>query len=514
MDLNQAFKSTCKVLFGQEIGELSEFEQYLSETMFPYRTANSDISGKEVLVSIPHYPQESKFISQDEITKVKFEPLNINEIKDIDSLLEAAEERAIFCGNKIFGKCENVERVDNCIDCSNIKKGHNIWQVKNGSNISYMRESEYVFGVSAFPKSKYSIRCLEGVNSTRCFESYYSSKISDLFYAFNCVGCQDCIFAFNLRSKRYNIGNLQLEKGKYVELKKKLVTEIAEKLQKNKRAWSISDIANHRLSKKEIETEISYPYSPVPRKVEEAFNKTTEIVFGKERKNIQNFGPWLLRRAMDPKKIKGAFGNSTYKVNLPIVKDISASRLVTLKEALKTAERTVSEKELEEITIVKMIDYASKDAYFTFEFVDGYNEDTVDTSAIFTAMHTYRCWDCTNSKYAGFASTAIESEYIFGGGLRILHSHFCINCYDPFNCKGCFEVDSSTNCYNSYFCHNCENLDNGIFCFNVKSKRYAVLNQEVGREEFLRIKKMLLDYLNKQLDENATIKEDVFRIQV
>ncbi len=88
MDLNQAFKSTSKVLFGQEIGELEEFEDYLKEMILPFKKAKSYISEKEVLLASEFYPETARFISQEEIDNVEFKPISINEIKDIDSLLE------------------------------------------------------------------------------------------------------------------------------------------------------------------------------------------------------------------------------------------------------------------------------------------------------------------------------------------------------------------------------------------------------------------------------------------
>ena len=42
--INMDFKKTCKILFGQEIGELSEFAPYLSEMMFPSTKAVSSLS--------------------------------------------------------------------------------------------------------------------------------------------------------------------------------------------------------------------------------------------------------------------------------------------------------------------------------------------------------------------------------------------------------------------------------------------------------------------------------------
>jgi hypothetical protein len=507
MDLNQAFKSTCKVLFGQELGELSEFEPYLKEMMLPFQTAKSYISGKEVLLSSPLYPKDAKFISQEEMEKVGPRQFNINEIKDIDSLLEAANEQRIFCGNKIFGKCDNVEKVDNCVDCSNLYYAHNTLRLRNSAYTTYQRESEFIFGVSGFPNSKYVMRSLEGIGLTRCFETYYATNLSDCYFAFNCSGCSECIFAFNLRSKRYAIGNLELEKSGYLQLKEKLIGEMAEKLKKDKRLFSMPEISFHGKTREVEEKKI--PESPVPKKIEEAFESTTKVILGKERKSIKKYKDWLKRRTFNIVKVAGKLGDPAYRVkSLPIVKDINPERLASLKDALESS--SYHAEVSSDTTLSSLFDWAAKNAYFSMEFIDGFHENTFDTPSVFSSTNIYDLWDTTNAKNAAYSTAAVHSEYVFGGYLRVLHSQFCINCYDVFNCKACFEVDCSNYVYNSYFCHNCENVDNGIFCFNVKSKRYAVLNEEVGREEFMRIKKILLEYLNKQLD-SGSVREDIFR---
>ena len=51
--INAEFGGVCKLLFGQEIGHISEFEDYLSEMMYPYKIMDSCISGKKVFLSNP-----------------------------------------------------------------------------------------------------------------------------------------------------------------------------------------------------------------------------------------------------------------------------------------------------------------------------------------------------------------------------------------------------------------------------------------------------------------------------
>ncbi|MFA6213951.1 MAG: hypothetical protein WC717_01605 [Candidatus Micrarchaeia archaeon] len=513
MDIEQAFQATSKVLFGTEIGKLKEFEPYLQEMLLPYQMKKSCVSGKSVMVSNFFYPDGAKFVSQDEISQLKFQPININEIKDIDSLFAAASERAVFCGNKQFGRNTNVSEVDNCVDSFHIFHGHNIYNVKYGAYISHMREAEHAFGVSAFPGAIHCIRICEGVGANRCFESYYGTNLSDMYYAFNCIGCSDCIFAFNLRSKRHVIGNLELPKDEYLRLKIKLVAEMADELQRKKRLFSVADIAYFGRSKKDIpEEKVAYD-SPVPPKVEEAFRSTCRIVLGREHADVKRFGPWLLKRAIGVKKVKGALGSPTYKVEgLPIIREIPADRLVTMQEGMESAKSLIRIKHGEELSLKEALSRVAAVARFSVEFVDGVNDRCVDTPSIFTGSNIYKTWDTTGSKLSAYTSGVIKSEHIFGGYLRILLCQFCINTFDSTKLSNCLEVDGSYSSRNSYFCHNCENMQDALFCFNAKAMQYAAFNQVVGKEEYARLKKMLLDYVNRELEEKGSLEASIFSI--
>jgi hypothetical protein len=405
MDVSEGFKKTCNVLFGQEIGELSEFAPYLEEMMFPYQVKTSSISGKKVMLSNNFYPEGGKFISQDEIGKVKFPPLNVNEIKDIDSLFEAASERTYYCGNKLFGRNMNIIDVDNCVDCTDIFHGHSLYQVKCGAYVSTLRESEYVFGVFGYPDSHFGIRVGDGVGSNRCFETYFGTNLADMYYAMNCVGCSDCIFAFNLRSKRNVIGNLELPKDEYQRLKKKLVSEMADELSRKKRLPSLADIAYYGRGKGDVLEEKIVFDSPVPPKVEEAFSATCRIVLGREHRGIRRFGPWLLRRALLVKKVRGALGKPTYKIGIiPTVRDLPADRLVTHDEGIENSRRSpISIKPGEKIGFWDVFGRVAKIALFSVEFRDGVNDRCIDTPNLYGGSNIYKIVDTTDSKYSAYS---------------------------------------------------------------------------------------------------------------
>ncbi len=510
--INSYFKSVSKVLFGKEIGELEEFEPYLKETMFPYSMEKSSVSGKEVMLGGNLYKPNGKCLSQDEVKSFGTAPLSINDIKDIDSLRKAAIERFHFCGNKLFGTTINTGRVDNCIDSSDVYFSHNIYKVKRAAYCSYLREANHVFGVAAFPMAEYCMRCLEGIKILRGFETFYATNASDIYYSFNCDGCSECIFAYNLKHKKNIIGNLQLQKDQYLALKKKLVTEIANELIRKKRIFSIADVANYGLAQKEKDREVIMPDSSVPFPIEKAFNQTSKLVLEKELHKLSNYKKWLSNAPMRVKKVKGAKGTVTFKTGFPISKDMAASRLLPLDKALASSANHIQIKENEQLTLQEIVKRVAKTAYFTHEYLYGRSDGTVDTPCIFDAVNTFGIWDGTNAKLSAYGTWVIESEYMFGGHYWLLQSKFCINIHDSTNLTMCLETDSSYSSKSCYFCHNVENCENCLFCFNVKGLRYAVCNQEVGKEQYSRVKKILLDYIHKQLEKSKTVDFDIFTI--
>jgi len=144
--------------------------------------------------------------------------------------------------------------------------------------------------------------------------------------------------------------------------------------------------------------------------------------------------------------------------------------------------------------------------------VDGACRDYVDVSQVIDSSEVYSSWDATTSQRSGCSDGIIQSKYIFGGSLRLLDSEFCLKCCDIATCKRCFEVDSSSKCSNCYFCHNIEGCEECILCFNVKGMRYAVLNTQLPKEEYLRIKKMLLGYVNAELDKKKKVPRSIFQL--
>jgi len=229
MDMDGAFKSTCRVLFGREIGALFRHKNYLSKLVDPPMEATSSFSGKPVFLSRPHYCKGAKFIDVEEIGKAR-SALSINYIKDVDSALSALSEKFAYCGNKNLGASVEVADSDMCNDCLGVLSSQNVISSKYVAYSNGVRESECVFGCMLGGEVGFSLHSQIFFFSKRCFDAYMCFHSTDVYSSFNCRNCQDVMFSFNQNSKRNMIGNLELPKEKYLELKKKLVSEIASEL--------------------------------------------------------------------------------------------------------------------------------------------------------------------------------------------------------------------------------------------------------------------------------------------
>lgn len=506
--MDRAFRDTCRIIFGKEIGGIDEYSEYLGEYTLPYYCGKSFISGKEVITTLK-YPEGARLVSQEEVGGLEFGKVDTNKIKDIDSLLEAVKENVVYCGNRRFGKNLNVGRSDNTVNSQNIFNSQSVFHSKFCAYASVSRECDHCFGLFAHPFARFSLRCVWGMDITRCFEGYYCNNSTDCLFSYNMGGCTDTLFSFNLRSARNVIGNVELTRERYAELKGKLMGEIVEELERGKRFPSLieivkeyggvgDDVPEYVESREEREEKT--------KRISESFGVASKIVLGRELRGMLKYEGWLLERGVPVKVVRGADGKEAHRIDsiVPGLKDVPQERFVGGEEALRLGKEKKAQIE-EGMGMGEMFAEAGRIGYFTHEFRVGQSKDLVDTPIGYSSVDIYRVFDTTNSKHSGCTFTAIESEYVFGGKYRMLHSKMCINCYESTSLANCLEVDSSYNTTNSLFCHNCENLDGGILCFNLKGKRYAVGNTEVGREEYLRVRKILLDYVVGELEEKGRV---------
>ncbi len=232
--LDKSFRSACKILLGQEIGALSEYEKSLARYLQPMNSTKSSASGKRVYYS-ENYCKGARIEAYSETQKEIAKPLNVNSIKDIDSLFEAAGERFAYAGDKILGNSKFVEQSDNCIDTVYAKGCREVYSSEYMAQCQMIDASKFMFGCSFGTLSSFCINATEVYKSQRVFESAMTMYCGDVFFSHNSNSSSELLFCFNQFSKRHRIGNCQLAPDRFSEMKKKLLGEIVQDIVRNKR---------------------------------------------------------------------------------------------------------------------------------------------------------------------------------------------------------------------------------------------------------------------------------------
>lgn len=511
--LDKQWTTTCRLLLGKEIGELAIYKDWLCEGLEPFETRKSALSGKEV-VAVGKYPRGTPFISFDEISHSrKFEPLSINEIKDIDSIVQAVSEKAVYTGNIVLGNSSHVEKSSGVENSHFIFASHTLHNSQDIAHTTLAREDKAIFGSVMVGESEFCIRMFNALRAQRCLEGWRIIESSDVHYSHSLEGCTECMFCFNLKGKRYCTGNAELPKDKYFELKKKLLAELADELQAKKRLRSLPELLfaiapktrNPRINDIARENDIE--------RINEGFRKTIGIVLGKTMA-IEPLEKYLTRNIRAITRSKSTLSKlDVYGDELAMVRQMAQSkRQVKLAEleAVSTMREWPKEFKVEGLNISNIGRFIEPVAYMSPE-EEGQNKNTIECSSVYEASDCFRCSRVYEGKYCAYSFWPRNSEHMYGCD-STRNSSFCLNCYNSYKLSRCFEVDTSQNCTGSYFLHNCENVHDSMFCFNVKNLRYAIGNAEVDKAAFEKFKSMLLAEVLASLEKTHDYKRSIYLI--
>jgi len=520
--LNKRWKDTCKVLFLQEVGEIDAFLDWFTELNEPIIHRKSGVSGKDVAFAIDQYSEGSKWIGLEEIDYgKKFEPVGINDLKDIDSLVEAIGERIYYTGNVVLGNSDFVESSSNINDSFFMYETGRLGDCKYIAYSTLGRLCETCFGCNGIGESAYCLRCYETFRDKRCLELWMSQNCADCYYSFGLNNCSHCMFCFNLKDKSYAIGNLALGREKYAKISAKLLGEMAQELQRAKRLPSLPQIAikSKDHSKELAKLLATKLQSARPEKldrqpIEDAWMETAGIVLGKKLGGgIDAYSKWLSRHTRKTEKHKSAIsGKEIFRWDYASYFQLPPKRLVTMEEAAAIGESvSISESEAEKFSFACAHDFLGKIAYFNPEYREGTNTNTIESPTCTRSSNAYRSTPVVYSKYCGYTFWPRSCECQFGCG-AMFDSKFCINCYQSVKLTRCFECDSCRDCSDSLFLHNCENVNNSMFCFNAKNLSYAIGNAALSPDRFRAAKKSLLGQLSSELEKSKDLKADIYNI--
>jgi len=517
--LDKAWNSTCRVLFGKETAPLAKCADWLSEYGEKMLVEKSSLSGKPVSFSMSSYAPGASFLAFGEVDySRKFEPFSINEMKDIDSIVEAVAERLSYTGNVVLGNSSGVEQSSNVVDSHFVLGSTVVSDSKYIAYSRYVKHSEYCFGLLGAEMDTHAVKCM-GSEIKRSFECHMVEVISDCYYCAKVQNSRDCMFCFGVENKSHMIGNTPLPKSAYAELKAKLVGEIADEIKDGGRIFSLYKVIEEcggyqKDARLRFEMERDKPFDPAP--IERAFGKTSSVLFRKEIGKLGDFDPYLNRHVPQNVVTKSALSgtkviNGGYRAHVLKLFDLRR-RMATDEEmrGIGRAEGLVDPYKLR-ISASSLAENLHPIAYTNLDKVAGQAINLKDCAIIIDAQDCLWGSAYIHSKKCSHCFWTSSAEAVFGS-CGAWDSSFCLKCYWSKRMQRAFECDGCESCADAYFLHNCENVRDSMFCFNAKNLTNAIGNAPMKPDEYKRIKSSLVSQIADELERTKSLRWDIFNI--
>ena len=517
--LDRAWRSTCKVLFGQEAGGLASSAEWLAEYGEEIRLEKSSLSGKSVALTQDEYSPSARFIAFGEIDYgKKFQPMSINEMKDIDSLALAAQERLQYAGNVVLGHSSGVENSSNVTDSHYVADSTAVASSKYVAYSKYIKESEYCFGVFGAEKDTYLVKSM-GSSLRRCFECHMVNYLSDCYYCAKAQNCHECFFCFGLENGSYAVGNTPVGKAKYLALKAKLLPEIAEKIRKDGGIFSLLKLiekagghAPDARLKFAKEKEAQFDIAPVQR----GFDSACRLVFGREMGEIGKYEKFLFKHVPKNVVVPSPLSNSPsvvcgYRKHV-LDKFAIAGRFPTEGEMRDIGKmQGMVETEVGGMDVSALAEQFHPIAYTNLDKVAGKCTNFRNCAVIIESQDCLEGCAFDYTKKCAYDFWASSSEAVFGSCAAWFSSFVLKNFYSK-NMARSLECDGCESCTDLYYSHNCENVRDSMLCFNVKNLTNAVGNAPLPAEQYRKVKGAIVAQLADELERKKDLKRDIFNI--
>ena len=253
------------------------------------------------------------------------------------------------------------------------------------------------------------------------------------------------------------------------------------------------------------------------RKIDKAFNETAALLLGRQLGGVDAYSGWLGEHVPLPFPAASAVSKKEIWMAPPINfldKRFDARRIIDMEEMESVNASPYGSKELEGVENLGQLlgKFVSPIAYYCGNFRYGTGQDIEKCSGGGGGRTIYYSEDVFhNVKNVAFSHCVVNSQNIFGGH-NVVKSSFGINIYNSNAIARGFEVDGCLSSSDIYFCHNSENLRDCMFCFNAKNLKHAIGNAEMGKEDYTRVKKLVLSEICTRLEKDKKLPWDIYSI--
>ena len=236
--MESAFSKATGVVFGARQESMDKYGKWLMRHVNPVEECKSCASGARLLLAEhSHFMlfPSSRLLA---LREAEFlgENLKIGEDEAAAISLENAagiiSKIAYFCPDWEMGNVGNLPDCLVAINSSSCYKCILPINSKLCSHYYWPRDSECLFGGNETRTSSFCINTYHSEKLTRCFEVDSSWNCSDCYFCHNCENVHDSMFCFNAKNLRYAIGNAEMPREKYMEVKKRVLAELNAQLEK------------------------------------------------------------------------------------------------------------------------------------------------------------------------------------------------------------------------------------------------------------------------------------------
>lgn len=223
---------------------------------------------------------------------------------------------------------------------------------------------------------------------------------------------------------------------------------------------------------------------------DEKFRAVCKEIFGVEVGLTMEEGAKLFSAGLSlPKPKKTVSGETVYS-------SIELPEYITYNEFEKLIEEDKHMRPHERISSISDIGKLCRgiDTFLGSKFINSKNIEKSDN--VLGSTNVFMSEDILSSKFIGFSRSLNGCEYVYGSRQNS-DSSFCIRIQDSKLLSNCFEVSWSAKCSNLLFCHDCFDLRDSMFCYHVASRQYCIANRQYSKEEYFKVRKMVVDHLLK-----------------
>jgi hypothetical protein len=236
-EIEKAFDSTCEVIFGRKIGALGDYAEWLGKHV-KGPIERKTLNGTRIYIpnTLFYAAIKGKLVGIGEALELGKKAIPAEEARAL-TLENAARALAPIkstTSEVLNGTNISIEEVAACGLSHYCFRSTFLVQNKYCAFCFWPRQSEYAFGAAYLFSSKFCINCHYSSNLVRCFEMSDCNSCSDCYFCHNCENMDNCMFCFNSKSKRYAVCNVEVGREKYMEIKKRVIGRLAEKLGKDK----------------------------------------------------------------------------------------------------------------------------------------------------------------------------------------------------------------------------------------------------------------------------------------